>query len=50
MFKIGFTGIRRYKKIILGPLQNQEDVDLALSLGADGIFLEKPEWYLAKSK
>ena len=37
---------RRFKKIILGPLQNTEEAELALRLGADGLYAEKPEWLL----
>jgi hypothetical protein len=33
---------RRHKKIILGPLSNKEEVDKALALGADGLFLADP--------
>ncbi len=34
---------RRYKKIILGPLSNSEDLKAALDLGADGYYVENPE-------
>jgi hypothetical protein len=37
---------RRHKKIILGPLSGPEEANLALRLGADGLYAEKPEWLL----
>jgi hypothetical protein len=38
--------LRRNKKIILGPLTSIEEYQLALSLGAHGVFVEHPEWLL----
>ena len=35
--------VRRYKKVILGPLHSKDEVELALSLGADGLYVENPE-------
>lgn len=37
---------RRQKPVILGPLKSEDDVKQALSLGADGIYVERPEWAL----
>jgi hypothetical protein len=34
---------RRHKKIIAGPLHTKEEIDLALRLGADGVFIDQPE-------
>ncbi|PIS11056.1 MAG: hypothetical protein COT73_05980 [Bdellovibrio sp. CG10_big_fil_rev_8_21_14_0_10_47_8] len=33
---------RRFKKVFLGPLLSQEEVDKAIALGADGLFVEDP--------
>lgn len=33
---------RRYKKIILGPLKNKEELEKAKALKADGLFVEDP--------
>ena len=32
---------RRGKKVIIGPLQSKEEIDLALRLGADGVFIDQ---------
>jgi hypothetical protein len=37
---------RRFKKIVLGPLKDIDEAQQALSLGADGLYTEKPEWLL----
>lgn len=37
---------RRHKPLILGPLHNEDDVKQALSLGSEGLYVEKPEWAL----
>jgi hypothetical protein len=33
---------RRFKKILVGPLKNKQEIDTALSLGSDGLFVEDP--------
>lgn len=38
--------LRRFKKIIIGPLDKPEEAEQALSLGAQGLYTEKPEWLL----
>lgn len=34
---------RRGKRLIAGPLATKEEIDLALGLGADGVFIDQPE-------
>lgn len=41
--EIGTELKRRYKPIVLGPLYDLQQVDLAQSLGADGLYFENPD-------
>lgn len=41
---------RRFKKIVLGPLANSEEIKTAIALGADGFYVENPEEALALLK